>query len=180
MRLGSWELKRRESWCHLKYGDTSRMLKIKCTDKIRNEEVFQRMGEKGSLWKSILNRRAQLSRLLMKHERNWICGYYKSNGKTPTTISETDYDRCGMQELWRTEKTAEKVKNGKLLPTEVLPTNLWTDNQRRRTSSLYIFEILFSQYIEFYTKVTITYWKQNSNNIFIWFGSYWLFLNYFI
>lgn len=44
------------------------MLKIKWTDKNRNEEDLKRMGEKGRLWKSMLNRKEHLNGHSMRQQ----------------------------------------------------------------------------------------------------------------
>ena len=60
------------------------MLKIKWIDKVTNEEVLKRLGEKRSFWKSIVKRRVQLTGHLMRHEgllKTIIEGYV--DGKRP-------------------------------------------------------------------------------------------------
>jgi hypothetical protein len=52
-----------ETWCW------RRMLKIKLSDKIRDEEVYRRIDEKRTLWNTIEKRRT-----------NWIGHFVRYNG----------------------------------------------------------------------------------------------------
>ena len=55
--VGETERKRLEAfeiWCY------RRMLEIKRLDRITNEQVLKRIGERISLWKSMRKRRAQM------------------------------------------------------------------------------------------------------------------------
>lgn len=51
-----------EQWCY------RRMMKISWKDRIKNEEVFRRAGEKHTVWKSIKNRKTNLSGHILRHE----------------------------------------------------------------------------------------------------------------
>ena len=46
-----------------------RMLKIKWIDRIPNEEVLERIGERRTLWKSMRKRRAQMMGHTLRHRR---------------------------------------------------------------------------------------------------------------
>lgn len=71
------------------------------------------MGEKGKRWKSIVNRTAELTGNLMRHEGFLIVEGQVSResplGKTTITIYETDCERCRLQELRRNEKDCGKT-----------------------------------------------------------------------
>ena len=63
--MGKEERRRLESfenWCY------RRMLKISWKDKITNEEVYQKIGEKNDIWRSIKNRRTGLVGHILRHE----------------------------------------------------------------------------------------------------------------
>jgi hypothetical protein len=62
-----------ETWCW------RRMLKIKWTDKIRNEEVYRTIGEKRTLWNTIGKRRI-----------TWIGHTLRNNGFVKNIIQKIE------------------------------------------------------------------------------------------
>ena len=65
MTVGKPEQKRIEAfemWCY------RRMLKMRWTDKVRNEEVLRRIGEERTMWKTLIRRRDRMIGHLLRHE----------------------------------------------------------------------------------------------------------------
>ncbi|XP_049833909.1 uncharacterized protein LOC126278101 [Schistocerca gregaria] len=63
--VGKLEQKRIEAfemWCY------RRMLKIRWTDKVRNEEVLRRIGEERNMWKTLIRRRDRMIGHLLRNE----------------------------------------------------------------------------------------------------------------
>ena len=63
-RRGEKEIKRSEAfemWCY------RRMINIKWMDRITNEEVLERIGERRTLWKSLRKRRGQIMGYTLRH-----------------------------------------------------------------------------------------------------------------
>lgn len=50
-----------EMWCY------RRMMKIRWSDKVRNEDVLERVGEERSIWKTIVRRRTRLVGHILRH-----------------------------------------------------------------------------------------------------------------
>ena len=95
-----------ETWCW------RRMLKIKWTDRITNEEVFRRVKDDRLLLKILNNRRHSWIGHIIRHK--WVCSKHygrsnireKGHGKTSTTIPKASRQEHRSGQLYNNEKNS--------------------------------------------------------------------------